>query len=99
MIMKRKGSSIGSLFIGILIGGLVGTGIALLAAPQSGEQTRSLLMEKGTDLRNRASSTVEQTRGKAEDIISIVRSRADDFTNRLASKREEIIPESEITAS
>lgn len=96
--MKQKGSSIGTLFIGILIGGLVGTGIALLAAPQSGERTRTILREKGSEFRDRASSTVQETRVKAEDVMTKVRSRAEELTNRFTPRHEEIVQDSEIGA-
>jgi gas vesicle protein len=96
--MTQKGNPIGTLFIGILIGGLVGTGVALLAAPQTGEQTRTMLRERGVDLRNRASSTVQDTRVKAEDVITKVRSRAEELTGRFSSRREEALDQSEMVA-
>ena len=82
--MNRKGKSIGNLLIGILIGGLVGVGAALLSAPQSGSQTRSMLRDKGVELRNRANATVQDTRVKAEDAISKVRSRAEELSGQLS---------------
>jgi len=88
--MERKGSSIGLLFIGILIGSLVGSGIALLAAPQSGEKTRLMLRDKGVELKNRASTTVQDTRVKANDMITKVRSRAEEIAGRIGQRTDQI---------
>ena len=89
--MDQKRKSVGSLFIGILIGSLVGASVALLAAPQSGKKTRTLILDKGTELRDRASSTVQDTRGKAGDVISKVRDRAGDFTERFGARQKQVV--------
>ena len=96
--MERKGNSIGFLFIGILIGILAGTGIALLAAPQSGEKTRGMLREKGVELKNRASTTVQETRVKAEDAVSKVRSRAEELAGRITTRGDQMSQHPEIAA-
>ena len=41
------------------VGVLIGAGIALLYAPQSGKETRKLLVKKGKMLRDKAQDTVE----------------------------------------
>jgi len=94
--MERKGNSIGVLAIGILIGSVVGTGVALLAAPQSGEKTRNMLREKGMELKTRASSTVQETRGKAEDVVSKVRSRAEELAGRISQRGDQMTQHTEI---
>jgi len=80
--MNRKSISIGNLLIGVLIGGFVGVGVALLSAPQSGSQTRNMLHDKGVELRDRANTTVQDTRVKAEDAFSKVRNRAEELSSR-----------------
>ena len=52
--MADNDSDLGSFIAGFLIGGLVGAGVALLLAPQSGEETREMLRERGIELKNRA---------------------------------------------
>ena len=96
--MAQKRNSIGVLAVGILIGSVVGTGVALLAAPQSGEKTRTLLREKGVELKSRASSTVQETRVKAEDVVSKVRSRAEELASRINMRGDQITQHPEITA-
>jgi gas vesicle protein len=76
-----------TLLLGIGIGALVGTGIALLAAPQSGAQTRKFLGEKGSALKIKAASTVSatvsDTRNRATELIDTVRTRATELTARI----------------
>jgi gas vesicle protein len=43
-----------SFFAGLMIGGLVGAGLALLLAPQSGEKTRGQIKDKGVELKDGA---------------------------------------------
>jgi len=40
-------------FAGLITGGLVGASLALLLAPQSGEDTRSQIRDKGLELRDK----------------------------------------------
>ena len=46
--MAKGDSDFGAFFSGFLIGGLVGAAVALLMAPQSGEETRTLIRDKVT---------------------------------------------------
>jgi gas vesicle protein len=52
---------------GMLVGSLIGAITALLFAPQSGEDTRTQIMEKGIELR-------DQTTNMADDIMSQIQS-------------------------
>ncbi len=90
--MSEKGSVIGTLALGIVIGGLVGVAAAMLSAPQSGAQTRALLRDKSSELMGKASTTVQETRSRANDMIAMVRSRASELTqrNRATALPEEV---------
>ena len=94
--MGQKSNSIGILFLGVLIGSVVGTSVALLAAPQSGEKTRMMLREKGMELKNRASSTMQDTRVKAGDVVSKVRSRAEEMAGRINPRGDQMMKNTEI---
>jgi len=62
----------GAFAVGLLVGSL-GAGVAaLLLAPQSGEETRTLIKEKSIELRDRA-----------EELASEARVRADELTHQL----------------
>jgi gas vesicle protein len=51
--MAQKRDNYWLLVGGVLIGGLVGAGIALLSAPQTGVETRSMLKNKGIELKDK----------------------------------------------
>jgi len=52
-------NNVGEVLAGVLIGGLVGAVTMLLLAPQSGEETRMQIQEKGIELRDRTTGIVE----------------------------------------
>jgi gas vesicle protein len=56
----------GAFLIGFVVGGLTGAVAALLLAPQSGEETRALIKDKGIELRDKAVETADQTKVKVE---------------------------------
>jgi gas vesicle protein len=65
--MSDNGSEFGSFLAGFLIGGLVGAATALLLAPQSGEETRTVIKTKGIELKDKATSTTAEFRARAEE--------------------------------
>jgi gas vesicle protein len=53
-----------SLLVALVIGGLVGAGVALLLAPQSGKRTRQQIADLAEDLKDYASDLTEKVRTK-----------------------------------
>lgn len=47
-----------------LAGGLIGAGVALLLAPQSGKKTRKQIREFADDVKEQASEYAEKVKGK-----------------------------------
>jgi gas vesicle protein len=74
--MADNSGDLGSFLAGFVIGGLIGAGVALLLAPQSGEETRGMIKEKSIELRDRAYDTAEEARVKAEQLTQQARERA-----------------------
>jgi gas vesicle protein len=74
---------------GLVIGGLVGAGAALLLAPQSGEETRAQIRERGVELRTRAEEELVHIRKQAEDALAEVRKQAEDIQKKAAESVEE----------
>ena len=74
---------------GFIIGGLVGAAAALIMAPQSGEQTRAQIREKGIELRDRAEDLAEDTRRRAEEAALDARKRAEEIERRAKELYEE----------
>jgi len=66
-----------------VLGGLIGAGVALLMAPQSGQETRSIIRNKGMELKDRAVGTAEETRAKAGKMV-------DDLANQTKERAEEL---------
>ena len=85
-VQTKSASHTGGFFTGLLIGGLLGSGAALLLAPQSGKKMRDNLEEEGIELRDQVVDTVEgvfgQARTKAKELARSVRKETKDLTER-----------------
>ena len=68
--MADNSGDLGSFLAGFVIGGLIGAGVALLMAPQSGEETRALIADKSIELRDRAVETAGEVQSQAGDFAS-----------------------------
>jgi gas vesicle protein len=79
---ERNGSS-GAILAGILVGGLVGAGVALLTTPRSGEETRAIIRERSVELKERGANAVEQTRTRANEMVDRSRAAITDRANSL----------------
>ena len=84
--MSDRDSDFGAFLSGFVIGGLVGAAVALLFAPQSGEETRTLLKEKSIELKDRAVESYEEAYARAEKAAAEAKARADELA-RLARER------------
>jgi len=67
---------------GFLVGALVGAAAALLLAPQSGEETRTLIREKGVELGHRAEDLSVEARRKAEDLQIQAKEKAEEIQSQ-----------------
>ncbi len=74
--MADNNGDLGSFLAGFVIGGLIGAGVALLMAPQSGEETRGIIKDKSIELRDRAYETADEARAKADQLAQQARDRA-----------------------
>lgn len=66
----------GAFFAGFVVGGLAGAAAALLLAPQSGEETRAQLQERGIELQSKAQDTIEDARKRADAVIADAQERS-----------------------
>ena len=80
----------GAFLIGFIVGGLTGAVTALLLAPQSGEQTRTLIKEKSFELRDKASETIDEAYAQAEAAAIEARARFDELAKTTKSKADEL---------
>ena len=78
--MRDSASRVKPVLSGIVLGGLIGAGAALLFAPRSGEQTRAEIRNKTMEMRDQTVDTVKdkisQAKSKASQITSDVKDKA-----------------------
>jgi len=80
----------GAFLVGFIVGGLTGAVVALLFAPQSGEETRALIKDKSIELRDRASQTAEEALARAEAAAAEARARADELARELRDRGQAV---------
>ena len=56
--MSDNSNEFGAFMSGLLIGGIAGAITALLLAPQSGEETRKVIIDKSIEIKDKALETV-----------------------------------------
>ncbi len=88
--MADNDSDIGAFLSGFVIGGLVGAAVALILAPQSGEETRAQIRQKSIEIRDRAEDTVEDARKRAEETAAVARKRAEELARDAREKATEL---------
>ncbi|HET9589573.1 MAG TPA: YtxH domain-containing protein [Anaerolineales bacterium] len=81
----------GAFLVGFIVGGLSGAVVALLFAPQSGEETRALIKDKSIELRDRAQQSAEEALARAEAAAAEARARADDLARQLRERGHEVV--------
>jgi gas vesicle protein len=76
--------------VGLLtIGVLIGAGVALLLAPKTGEETRELLREKGSDLARRAQDRGSGLARRAQESLEEAQTKAQELLGRSKEVVEE----------
>lgn len=76
---ETRGVTIRNVFAGLLVGALMGTGFALLKAPQSGAETRRQIQGKATELQNKTAQAVTNVQSKVEQVTDRIAERASDL--------------------
>ena len=66
---EEEGYSTGSVLMSFLLGGVVGAGLALLLAPQSGEETRRKIKELADDVKDKTTGFVDQAKHTVSDFV------------------------------
>jgi|LADL02.1.fsa_nt_gi gas vesicle protein len=88
-IQMSNRDEFGAFLIGFLVGGLTGAVASLLLAPQSGEETRTVIKERAIELRDKASETAEGVYAKAEDAANDAVKRAEALLKEAKEKAAE----------
>lgn len=80
----------GTFFAGLIVGGLVGAAVALLLAPQSGEETRTVIKDRGIELKDRAVEYGQDAGSKAQRAFDDARQKADAAMEDLRARAEDL---------
>src|SRR5512146_2023923 len=81
----------GAFLVGFIVGGLSGAIVALLFAPQSGEETRAFIKDKSIELRDKAQMTAEEALARAEAAAADARARADELAKELRERGQVMV--------
>lgn len=81
----------GAFLVGFIVGGLSGAVVALLFAPQSGEETRALIKDKSIELRDKAQISAEEAIARAEAAAADARARADELARQLRDRGQGVV--------
>jgi gas vesicle protein len=74
---------VSSFFTGFFVGALVGGAAALLMAPQSGEETRHQIHDKGIELKEKAEATYSEVVQRLEEQTVELRARTEEISSKL----------------
>ncbi len=101
--MSGRSSGFGNFLTGILVGGVIGYGIALLNAPRPGGETRQMITRRGRELRDRAMDTVHTTVDKTGKLVDEGRQRlntqVEETRNRVQGRVSDLKDRSEEVVS
>jgi gas vesicle protein len=81
--MSDNARSVGNLLGGLLIGAVIGAVAALLVAPQSGMQTRTMIKEKGSEVKDKIVYGAGETKTKAQQAVVGFRDAAGKWVQRI----------------
>ncbi len=94
VIIERRGGGAGSGVALFLLGAAVGAGLALLFAPQSGDETRADIRRQARRVKRKARDLAESGRDMVDDLQrqgkSAVRDARSALEDRLARHREAV---------
>lgn len=89
----------GDFLAGLFVGALVGAAAALLLAPQSGEETRTLIYDKGIELGHKADELGEEARHRAEEFQVKMKQAVDEGKATATQRKEELLSQVGKTAA
>jgi len=91
--MNDKANQVLSISSALLVGALIGAGVGFLTAPRSGEETRSMIRNKGTEFKEKASGAVTDTRERAGRLFNEIAMSTRERIPTLQHKAERVFEE------
>ena len=106
--MAQNDNDFSAFLAGFVVGGLVVAAVALILAPQSGEETRKYIADKSIELkqtaeetagqyREKASAYASEARTKAIELEQAAKARADEYAKVARTRVEEVAAKSQET--
>ncbi len=87
-----EGKGVIGFMVGVIMGGIAGLLVGILLAPQSGEETRDIIREKGIELKSRAEEFTEEGRIRFQDAIeegkTVAAKKKEELTKTLEVEKE-----------
>jgi gas vesicle protein len=80
--MEDKDKKIAAAALLIFAGGVVGAGLALLFAPQSGDRTRKDILRYSKKARNRADEVVDDLAANVSELVEAFGEKTDDLLEK-----------------
>lgn len=94
-MFAKNETNIVSPLIALGLGLVIGATVAMLVAPKSGPDTRSLLREKTGEIKDRTSGAIGDTRDRAGKMIEDISQTTRDRINNLVHRGEEAIEDTQ----
>ncbi|MDD2897198.1 MAG: YtxH domain-containing protein [Desulfuromonadaceae bacterium] len=80
--MEERDKKIAAAALLIVAGGVIGAGLALLFAPQSGTRTRNDILRYSKKARNRADEVVEDLAANVSNLVEAIGEKTDDLVEK-----------------
>jgi gas vesicle protein len=80
----------GDFFAGFVVGALVGAAAAILIAPQSGEETRAMIRDRGIELQERSAEVSAEARRRAMEYEAQAKERAQQISAQTKERASEL---------
>jgi len=80
--MEDRDKKVAAAGLLILAGGIVGAGLALLFAPQSGQRTRKDLVRYAKKTKHRAGEAVDDLSANISDLVDSIGDKTDDLLEK-----------------
>lgn len=80
--MENNDKKVAAAALLLVAGGIIGAGLALLFAPQSGERTRRDICRTAKRVRSRAEDTVEDLKDSISDLVDTIGDKTDDLLEK-----------------
>ncbi|MFH2105038.1 MAG: YtxH domain-containing protein [Parcubacteria group bacterium] len=88
--MNNKCNGAGSFLGGVILGALVGVGVALLYAPQSGEETRRQLKVKADEAKKKGLALKKEALAKIDEVKDETAEKVNEFKEKAQRAAKEL---------